>query len=158
MTIPDPVAQWLRAYDGLEIAVTLVFWGAVIWGFFTFLKKTWPGFLTLIEFIKALGRLPEFMRQTDENLAIVKHEVLPNNGGSLRDEVTTQGLRLEKVDAKMQKDHARVDGLERILTTRENTRRAAYALSPDTGDIICADSFNPTIAPFPVHDDRGDQS
>lgn len=146
--IPVWLEDWMRQYSLLDAALTviaIIFAIRLIWGT---AKRWWPGLLVFIEFVKALGRLPDFMQSTDstlamqgatlaehgEMLAVVKHEVLPNHGGSLRDEVTTLGLQHEQTKAKLTKDHSRFEAIERVLNIRNQARRASLSNSAKGGE------------------------
>lgn len=124
--IPQPVADWLAAQDGLTLVLTVLGVMAIMAGLWKFAKNAFPGVKKLIGFIDALMRLPDFMASIDSRMDTqekltreVKHEVLPNEGGSMRDEMTTTGLRLEKVEAKLSKDYERLEAVEDELRIRE---------------------------------------
>lgn len=124
--IPQPIADWLAAQDGLTLVLTVLGVMAIMAGLWKFAKNAFPGVKKLIAFIDALMRLPEFMSTIDKRLddqeelsRDIKHEVLPNHGGSMRDELTTMGLRQEKVEAKLTKDYERLAVVEDELRIRE---------------------------------------
>lgn len=157
--IPAPIAEWLNSFPALDLVLTTI----AIWVLVTLIwraaKNALPGLKAMIQFFEALGRMPAFMRAVEdrlstqeerdreqsEALSIVKHEVLPNNGGSLRDDVTTLGLRTEKIEAKLGKDHERLAQIDAQLTRRAATKALAASMTPEEArpEIECADSFNP---------------
>lgn len=72
-----------------------------------------------VKTIDSLSELPEFIDKTretlksqDKALAAIKHEVLPNNGGSLRDAVDKHGAALAEVQAKLANDNTRIIELQ----------------------------------------------
>lgn len=146
-----PLADWLRQYDALEFLATL---GAILgvgWALWKFLKAVFPSLRYLVLFVEALGRLPAFMRATearqDRTEALVRevrHEVLPNNGSSMRDELVTVGLRVEKTEAKLSRDHERFAAVGEELGIRE---RLGLGIPPTTGPLISA---HPSRQPFPA--------
>lgn len=156
--VKDKLIEWMKSvdFDLWELFLTIgaiVFALSVVW---SSLKRFWPSLKKFIRFVEAMFALPDFIKDAREALTkqervleVVKHEVLPNNGGSLRDEVTTQGLRLEKLEAKMMKNFERVRELEHELEVREATKRSASVLTPGglsnphVEDVDCADSYNP---------------
>lgn len=115
----QPFADWLREYDGVEIALFITFIAVTIRLLWKWAKAALPQIETAIKFLRALGQLPEFMSSTTVLMGELKHEVLPNNGGSLRDETVTMGLRVEKIEAKLSKDHDRLSTVEGVLRYRE---------------------------------------
>jgi len=124
--IPEPIAQWLAAQDALSFVLTVAGIMGIIWAGWKFAKAAFPGVKKLIAFLDALAGLPRFMAAASDRLdrqeALlheVKHEVLPNNGGSMRDAQDTMGLRVEKIEAKLAKDHQRFDAIEAELRDRE---------------------------------------
>lgn len=126
MNIPQPIAEWLDSQTGLNFVVTVGSIALLIWGFWKFVKAAFPSVKRAIQFLEALGKLPDFMTSAAERLDAqeeimqdVKHEVLPNSGKSMRDEQITMGLRLEKVEAKMSKDYTRIKAIEDELRIRE---------------------------------------
>lgn len=121
---PEDVSPWV-VMIGAVVAALVVIVAALV--------KAWPTIRRTVETIESLSHLPEWMRSTDKwmagtdgrldrmtgTLGDVKHEVLPNNGGSLRDEVDRQSTKLdavvewqEKHEAKSDLVVARVDKLE----------------------------------------------
>lgn len=102
------------------------------------LRKFLPWLKRRIKITDSLEELPAFMdevRKTlnaqDNDLGVLKHEVLPNNGGSLRDTadrlekaVANQGKKLDahtralrNVDKKLARDNERI---QTILDEKEN--------------------------------------
>jgi len=86
---------------------------AVVLGFLTRgLYKAWPFISRAVSTINALAELPGFIGETKTTLAAIKHEVLPNNGGSLRDAVDKHGVTLSELNGKVINDNTRLDALE----------------------------------------------
>jgi uncharacterized coiled-coil protein SlyX len=101
------------------------------------LRKFWPWLKRRITITDSLEELPVFMAEVrktlatqDSSLSVLKHEVLRNNGGSLRDTadrlekaVTNQGKKLDAhtralraVDKKLARDNERI---QTILDEKE---------------------------------------
>jgi len=126
ISLPKPIEDWLNGQTGLELILTIAGIMAIIGLAWKFAKAAFPRVKMTIAFLDALGALPQFMADTraqqesqDTLLQEIRHEVLPNNGGSLRDEVSTLSLRTEKVEAKLTKDHQRFSAIEDELRIRE---------------------------------------
>lgn len=126
MTIPEPFAEWLSNQSGLEFVLTVGGFLALGWAVWKFLRAVFPGLKNFVTFLDALGRLPSFMETTTKTLhrhekivMEVRHEVLPNNGKSMRDEQVTSALRIAKIEAKLSKDYGRVDEMDREIAYRE---------------------------------------
>lgn len=115
----EPFAEWLREYDGVEIMLFITFLVVTIKLLWKWAKAVLPQIETATKFFRALGQLPEFMSSTTVLMGELKHEVLPNNGGSLRDETVTMGLRVEMIEAKLSKDPDRQTAVEAVLRYRE---------------------------------------
>lgn len=91
------------------------------------LVKAWPAIRRAVQTIEALSHLPEWMSSTDDRFDTltgtvkqIHHEVFPNNGGSMRDELDRQSKKLdaaltwqEKHETKSDATVARVDKLEK---------------------------------------------
>lgn len=149
----QPFFAWLDSFQTSAVlfsAVGIMLLVRTIW---RAAKKALPGLKRAIEFIEALFRLPvfmesttQFMDNTTQNLAEVRHEVLPNSGGSMRDDLETVTLIVEKLDLKTQsleehdrKDHERLSDLEATINRRREIREQKQA------------DFDSTIPPYP-HD------
>lgn len=145
--IPDDVIDRLQWSSLIEFCLTLgaiVFAAGAVWAV---MKRVWPGLRKLVSFVEALGRLPTFMVDADENFATIKqslaevrHEVLPNNGGSLRDDFDLIGLRVEKIDARQTNDFQRINHLEDTITRRVIAREMSR--DAQTGDVPTFPSQN----------------
>ena len=142
--MPDPITQlsdWLRQYDGAQIVWTLVGICALIALLWKWAKRAIPSIKKGIAFLDALGSLPVFMDDTrsfiteavadrveqKELLLEVRHEVLPNSGGSLRDDVETLALQLNKIEAHQDKDYAAIGELRAEIAQRRERREEALA-------------------------------
>lgn len=84
-----------------------------------FAIRFWPWLRKVVALFEALGQLPVFITTTNATLARqdatlleIKHEVLPNRGGSLRDAVDGQGKDLAEIKRKLAKDNDRIRELE----------------------------------------------
>lgn len=119
----------LPAWLQLIVAVTIIL--GLIGTVVVLSRKFFPWLKKRIRTTDAISDLPDFMadvRKTlaaqDNALALLKHEVLPNNGGSLRDAVDRQGRTLEAhgrsirgIDKKLAKDRATI---QILLNEKEN--------------------------------------
>lgn len=103
MTVDD-ISPW-----AVVIAVWVVAGVIVI----VALVKTWPAIRRAVHTLEALSHLPEWMGQTTETMSEIRHEVFPNNGGSLRDRVDRALTWQEKHESKSDAVVARVDKLEK---------------------------------------------
>lgn len=116
--IPEPVTRWLES----QSALAFILWVAAIWATAALawraVKRAIPAIKSLIELSESLEKLPAWMDSTDEKLREIRHEVLPNNGGSLRDDVVTVSLQVEQMKAQQDKNIDRVDDLEDTITRR----------------------------------------
>lgn len=66
-----------------------------------FLWKVWPAIKKVVKTIETLETLPEDMTDVKAELKIVKHELFPNSGNSLRDKVDQIGTKLTHTDTKV---------------------------------------------------------
>lgn len=132
--IPEPIREWLDQ----QSALSFILWVAAIWATIVLMwrtmKKAIPALKNLIELSESLQHLPDWMDSVDERLddqtetlEEVRHEVLPNNGVSMRDDLTTVSLQVEKLQAHQDKDYERLNGLEDTITRRLEQRTTARA-------------------------------
>lgn len=124
--IPEPVARWLED----QTALSFLLWVAAVWATLTLawktVRKMIPALKSLIALSESLERLPAWMDDTDDRLDEIRHEVLPNKGGSLRDDVVTVSLQVEQMAARQQENIGRVDELEQTITRRLDAREKAH--------------------------------
>lgn len=139
--IPDGIASWLSRYSALEAALTVIAILGAIALTWNGAKRAWPGLVSFVEFVKSLGALPGFMTETSSQLREIRHEVLPNKGGSLRDDVETVTLLAEKLNEQLTQlhdhgrtDHARLKVLEDAITRRRE-QRAIIQQEADSGGV-----------------------
>lgn len=151
--MPPELNEWLNNHSAMAALVWIVF----IWALAALLvrtaMKTWPGLVSLVKFIQALGKLPEFMQTTNqalEDLAEttqeVKHEVFPNRGGSMRDDLTEQALRMQKIEARLEKDYRRLGEIDSQLSEHIARRERNYPDGVPTTGSLQIESGAP---PFP---------
>lgn len=117
--------EWLETHSADELV--FIIWGAVfvLWATWKFLKTAFPGVKRFISFVDALMKLPDFMADTTDrltkneaHLSDVKHEVLPNNGASMRDEQVTLGIRIERIEARHKGNDELLQALDDELRMR----------------------------------------
>lgn len=144
--IPDALAKALEGQDALTFLLNVGAFLGVAWALWKLARNIWPGLNTFIRFVNALGKLPAFMSSAEERLTFiqgslgeVRHEVLPHNGGSLRDGVDEVRARVEAIEAHEKKDLQRLAALEAEIRSRTAARIAAH---PKTGEL-------PEAHPFP---------
>lgn len=124
-SLPQEIREWLESFSFL----TFLIWVGAVWLTLRLIvrgvKAAFPKLKALIELSDALADLPEFIERTDEtietlsrDMQTVKHEVLPNNGGSMRDDLLTVSLQVEKIEALQAKDFARLQAITAILQER----------------------------------------
>lgn len=124
--IPSPIARWL---EGVDLLAFVLWVGAILTllGFAVrTVRKSIPALKKLITLSESLDKLPEWMDDTDKKLAEIRHEVLPNNGGSMRDDLQTVSLQVQKLQAHNDKDYERLGTLEDTVTRRLELRAEAY--------------------------------
>jgi hypothetical protein len=105
-----PWLQWV-----LGVAAVVAFVGGAV----KLIPAVWRFISRSVTTINSLADLPEFIDATkstlnaqDATLAAIKHEVLPNNGGSLRDAVDRHGSVLAEVQANLANDNTRIIDLQ----------------------------------------------
>lgn len=115
---PAPIARWLEGID----ALALILWIAAICTLIGFairtVRKSIPALKKLIALSDSLDRLPVWMDDTDKKLDEIRHELFPNNGGSMRDDLQTVSLQVQQLKAHQDKDYARLGALEDTVTRR----------------------------------------
>lgn len=125
--LPEPISKWL---DGIQVnMLSLILWIAAIWTLATLLvrtvKKSIPALKNLIELSESLTLLPDWMEKVEGQmedqkvlLEEVRQEVLPNNGGSMRDDLETVSLQVAQLKAHQLNKPEVVDDLEDTITRR----------------------------------------
>lgn len=108
-----------HALFGNASAAQVALWIVAIAAVIGLTLKAWPTVRRFVKTVDALADLPEFIEGTKAQrdlvnaaLAEVRHEVLPNNGGSMRDEQTRQSEQLVIILDRLDRDHARISALE----------------------------------------------
>ena len=126
MPIPEGLAAWLAELSTLTALINISFAVGLTYMVIRAVRNSWPSVNNLVTFVNALGQLPTFMASTEEGLREVRHEVLPNNGGSFRDLADEIRIRLESLEAHVSKDLERLHRLESALKSRVAAREQAH--------------------------------
>lgn len=82
--MPGVDLSWLAGINLLQALGIL----AGIIALIVFIKKGWPWLRAAVHLLETLGTLAEDMSSLKSDVALIKHEVLPNGGGSLKDQAT----------------------------------------------------------------------
>ena len=129
----EPIISWLSSFSALTFVLTLLAIAALTTLLWRTAKKALPGVKATIAFMEALSQLPSFMAtietrlpKIESALQEVRHEVLPNNGGSMRDDLTMVGLRVKKIEALHKDDPEEYDVIDQELQSRQARRDAHY--------------------------------
>ena len=123
--IPDPVLKWLEEVNLLPVILWCAALVTLAGAGFRAVKGAIPAIKKLIELSESLEKLPAWMDSTDTLLKTVHHEVLPNNGGSLRDDVQMLSMQLEQLKAHQDNDYKRLGELEDTINRRVELREQA---------------------------------
>ena len=123
--MPEMLENWLAQTSALTVLAVIV---GVVWAIrqiWRLIVRTWPVLKGTTKLVDALGELPEFMESLrewresvdakldahTEVLAVVKKEVLPNHGSSMRDRVEEIAARTASVESHEVTDAARLNAL-----------------------------------------------
>ena len=124
-----PIADWLNSFTALTAVLVIIAVLYLIRMLWRGAKAALPGVRAALTFVEALFELPVFMSDMRKQVQEIRHEVLPNNGGSLRDDVETltlmaeqQGLKLTQLEKHDEVDHARLGVLEDTIGRRRTIR------------------------------------
>lgn len=119
---PDELAEWIRVAPWL-VAVILVVLLAV-WT----VRKVAPVLRKLGHLVDDLVGEPERpgvparpglmerMEAVEKKAEIIRHEMFPNSGASLRDAVDKQGRAIARIDVKLDNDNRRIAALDQRVT------------------------------------------
>ena len=136
-----PIAEWFDSFSALTLILAVIAAIYLIRMLWRGAKSALPGLKAAIRFVDALFAMPTFMVETGAQLREIRHEVLPNKGGSLRDDVETVTLLAEKLDEQLAQlrdhdktDHERIQALENTITRRRE-QRAIIQQEADSGNI-----------------------
>ena len=138
--ILQPIVDWLNSFTalaGILVLIAIMYLIRMLW---QGAKKALPVVKAAITFVEALFAMPTFMAETSSQLREIRHEVLPNKGGSLRDDVETVTLLTEKLNEQLTQlhdhdraDHERLKALEDRISRRRE-QRAIMQQEADLGD------------------------
>lgn len=130
--MPDffaPVIAWLDSFTALALICAVIAFLYLIRMLWQGAKRALPVVKAAITFVEALFAMPTFMSETSSQLREIRHEVLPNKGGSLRDDVETltlmaerQGIEITQLKKHDETDHRRLGELEDTITRRREQR------------------------------------
>ena len=125
----EAVYAWLNSFSALAfilVVIAILYLVRMLW---QGAKVAIPNIKAAISFVEALFAMPKFMSETSSQLREIRHEVLPNKGGSLRDDVETVTLLTEKLNEQLTQlndhdraDHERLKALEDTITRRREQR------------------------------------
>lgn len=125
----QPIADWLNSFTALAGILALIAIMYLIRMLWQGAKKALPAVKAAITFVEALFAMPTFMAETSSQLREIRHEVLPNKGGSLRDDLETVTLMVEKHSLELAQltehdkaDYERLGVLEDTITRRRDKR------------------------------------
>lgn len=136
----QPILDWLNSFSALALILVVIAVLYLIRMLWQGAKKALPVVKAAITFVEALFAMPTFMAETSSQLREIRHEVLPNKGGSLRDDVETVTLLAEKLNEQLTQlhDHDRTDHVRlRVLEdtiTRRREQRAIIQQEADSGN------------------------
>ena len=137
----QPILDWLNSFSALALILVVIAVLYLIRMIWQGAKKALQVVKAAITFVEALFAMPTFMSETSSQLREIRHEVLPNKGGSLRDDVETVTLLAEKLNEQLTQlhdrdrtDHARLEELEDTIN-RRRTQRAIIQQEADSGNI-----------------------
>jgi hypothetical protein len=137
----QPILDWLNSFSALALILVVIAVLYLIRMLWQGAKKALPVVKAAITFVEALFAMPTFMAETSSQLREIRHEVLPNKGGSLRDDVETVTLLAEKLNEQLTQlhDHDRTDHVRlRVLEdtiTRRREQRAIIQQEVDSGNV-----------------------
>ncbi len=124
-----PIVDWLNSFTALTAVLVIIAVLYLIRMLWQGAKKALPVVKAEITFVEALFAMPTFMAETSSQLREIRHEVLPNKGSSLRDDVETVTLLTEKLNEQLTQlhdhgrtDHERLKRLEDTITRRREQR------------------------------------
>lgn len=140
----EAVVAWLDSFSSLVFVLVLFAVWLTVRSIWRSMKSTLPGVKAAIKFVEAQFTLPEFMDDMREQVREIRHEVLPNNGRSLRDDLETVTLMVEKhgIEIAQLTEHDKA-GCERlgVLENTINRRREQRAIIQQEADSGSADIF-----------------
>lgn len=139
--------QWLDSFSSLVFILVLSAIYLLVRSIWRSMRKSVPAIKAALEFYEALFKLPAFMADTHQIVTEIRHEVFPNGGGSMRDDLATIDLRVQETTLQVKsiakhdvKDHERLQLIEEALKLR--VQRRSDALSD--------------VTPYPADDSEAD--
>lgn len=126
----------LQAFlGGINLLDALIFCGAIVL-LFVGITKIWPVVKNMVSMVDTLQVLPEMKSKLDQ----VHHEVFPNSGKSLRDELNRNSEVTRQIDAKINGLHRRVEPftgeLQVVKKKIEHTESTLEAHIEEANDVL----------------------
>lgn len=125
---PAALAEWIRVAPWLVAAVLLIM--LAVWA----VRKAAPVLRKLGHLVddlvgeparpgvEARPGLMERMEAVEKKAEIIRHEMFPNSGASLRDAVDQQGRAIARIDEKLAADYERIEAVEETVAEIVDTR------------------------------------
>lgn len=119
---PDELAEWIRVAPWLVAVIVVVL--LAVWA----VRKVAPVLRKLGHLVDDLVGEPERpgvparpglmerMEAVEKKAEIIRHEMFPNSGASLRDAVDKQGRAIARIDVKLDNDNRRIAALDQRVT------------------------------------------
>lgn len=101
------IVTWLQS----QSAAQFLFWFVATVSIIAVVAKSWSGISGFVTAVNAVTELAHFMNHTRDELQVIKHEVLPNSGKSLRDAVDKFNWRMIEVEQKQERLEQLLDSL-----------------------------------------------
>lgn len=99
------IVTWLQG----QTAAQFLFWFVATVSIIAVVAKSWSGITGFVTAVNAITELNEFMTHTKAELEVIKHEVLPNSGKSLRDAVDLANGRMESLETRTEQIEVLLD-------------------------------------------------
>lgn len=80
--------DWLTDFFSGISALQLILWVIAIGAFVGFVIKLWPFLRKFVRTVDVVIQLSDALPKLQADVAMIRHEVLPNGGGSLKDQAT----------------------------------------------------------------------
>ncbi len=106
---------------GAVTVPTLITWVIGLALVIAFIWKGWPFLRKFVKVTEALLTLPDDMAGLKTDVAQIKHEVLPNGGGSLKDQATRTEAAVKDVQSDLKNVQSEVAHVRRQQASTKTT-------------------------------------
>ena len=114
------MSAWTDFWEAINV-LQLMAWVLGILGVLAFFVKGWPFIRQTFRMLDALSTLPEDIAGLQADMKVIRHEVMPNGGTSMKDAVLR--IEVEQAHSKRQRGELRKALVEQNVLLTEHLKQ-----------------------------------